>query len=265
MRAIIDEMRLLFFLNRTAIKQHTRLVSDWWVAVAGMVIEHGIAIAFLGVIFYRIDAINGWNLSEMVFLLGLFILSKPVYRVFFQGAALVSTMVLEGTLDQILVRPRSPLVLLVTSETNPVAMGDLVLGVILVTIGAGGTEVEWSAWRVGYLLSLVVCGSMVYVGTLLLKGAVCIFVVKIEAANALLQQFEQYAKYPISIYHPFVKIALVTLLPYGLAASVPAAVFLGKEGVAWFAWMAPLFCLGYAAVAAAVFQWCLRFYKSCGS
>lgn len=241
------------------------LVADWWLAVAGMIIEQGTAIAFLGVIFYRIDAIQGWNLHEMIFLLGLFVISKPIYRIFFQGAADVSRMVLDGGLDQVLIRPRNPLILILTSRTNPVAVGDLLLGVILLLYAVPHIEVEWSLWRVFYLLTLVVCGSLIYVGALLLKGAICIFVVKIEAMNALLQQFQQYAKFPISIYHPFIKATLITLLPYGLASSVPAAIFLGKDGVAWFAWMAPLLCVVYVMLSGALFQWSLRFYKSCGS
>lgn len=265
LRSAVEEIGLLFFLNRLVVRQHLRLVADWWTAVVGMIIEQGTAIAFLGVIFYRIEAIQGWSLREMIFLLGLFVLSKPVYRVFFQGAAYVSEMVLSGNLDQFLVRPRNPLVLIVTSATNPVATGDLVLGAVLVSYGAAGVDIEWSVWRVLFLLSLVVFGSMVYVGALLLKGAVCVLAVRVEALNTLLQQFQQYAKYPISIYHPLVKVGLVTLLPYGLAASVPAAVFLGKGGVAWYAWLAPLFCLIYVLLAGAVLQWSLRFYKSTGS
>ncbi len=262
---IIDEIRLLFFLNRLMIKQHLNLVADWWIAVAGMIIEQGTAIAFLGVIFYQVDVIQGWNLHEMVFLLGLFVLSKPIYRIFFQGAADVSRMVLEGSLDQILIRPRNPLVLILTSRTNPVAVGDLLLGLILLFYALPHLGVKWSLWRIVYLVALVMGGSMVYVGALLLKGAICIFVVKLEAMNALLQQFQQYAKYPVSIYHPFIKATLITLLPYGLASSVPAAIFLGKDGVAWFAWLAPLFCLGYAMLMGVLFQWSLRFYRSCGS
>lgn len=96
------------------------LVADWWLAVVGMIAEQATAIAFLGVIFYRIDTIQGWTLHEMIFLLGLFVLSKPVYRIFFQGASDVSGMVLEGSLDQILTRPINPLILILSSRTNPV-------------------------------------------------------------------------------------------------------------------------------------------------
>jgi len=247
------------------VKQHMNLVADWWLAVAGMIIEQGAAIAFIGVIFYRIDAIQGWNLHEMIFLLGLFVLSKPIYRIFFQGVADISGMVLGGSLDQILIRPRNPLILILTNRTNPVAVGDLLLGVILLLYAIPHIEIEWSLWRVLYLLALVVCGSLIYVGALLMKGAICIFVVRFEAMNTLLQKFQEYAKYPISIYHPFIKVMLITLLPYGLASSVPAAIFLGKDGVAWFAWLAPLFCVGYMMLMCALFQWSLRFYRSSGS
>ena len=101
---IFEELRLLFFLNRLMVKQHLNLVFDWWMSILGMVIEQGTALAFLGVIFYRIDAIKGWSLHEMVFLLGLFVLSKPVYRIFFQGVNDISNLILNGLLDQILVR-----------------------------------------------------------------------------------------------------------------------------------------------------------------
>lgn len=265
MENILKEVRLLLFLNRLMFKQHVRLIADWWTVVVGVVIEQGTAIAFLGIIFYRIDAIKGWSLYEMIFLLGIFVLSKPVYRIFFQGALDVSYMIMEGTLDQFLIRPRNPLLLILTSRTNPVAFGDMVLGLVLLLSGISNITMEWSAVRIIYLAAVTVCGSMVYVGTLLLKGAVCIFVIKLEALHALYQQFQQYAKYPISIYHPVIKTTLVTLLPYGLASSVPAAVFLGKGEVAWIAWMAPLACVLYALLAGAVFQWSLRFYKSTGS
>jgi ABC-2 type transport system permease protein len=255
----------MLFLNRLMVQQHMKLVADWWTAVIGMIIEQGTAIAFLGVIFYRIDLIKGWSLHDMVFLLGLFVLSKPVYRVFFQGVADISDFVLEGTLDQFLTRPRNPVILILTSSTNPVAIGDLILGFILLSYGAMHMEVVWSVWRIAYVAALVVCGSMVYVGTLLVKGAACIFVIRIEAMNTLLQQFQEYAKFPFKIYHPLIRVMLATLLPYGLACSIPAAVFLGKDRMPWVGWMAPLFCLVYLALTWALFQWSLRYYRSTGS
>jgi ABC-2 type transport system permease protein len=261
----LNELRLMFFLNRLVVKQHLRLVFDWWLAVAGMVVEQGTAIAFLGIIFYQIDAMKGWSLYEMVFLLGLFVLSKPVYRVFFQGAADISNMVLNGTLDQILVRPRNALTLILTSSTNPVAAGDLLLGSVLLCYGAVHIEIDWSILRVLYILSVVACGSLVYVGTLVFKGVICVFLIRIEALNALLQQFQEYAKFPVSIYHPFIKTMLISFLPYGLASSVPAAIFLGKGGIAWIAWLAPLCCVVYVILSGLIFNWSLRFYKSSGS
>ena len=124
---------------------------------------------------------------------------------------------------------------------------------------------NWTVWRVAYILGLAVCGSFVYVGTFLLKGALCIFFIRLEAMNALLQQFQQYAKYPVSIYHPIIKAMLVTILPYGLASSIPAVVLLGTEGAHWIGWFAPLFAVFYMLVMAAVLQCCMRFYKSSGS
>jgi ABC-2 type transport system permease protein len=255
----------MLYLNRLVLKQHLRLVGDWWTAVVGMIIEQATALAFLGIIFYRIEVIHGWSLHDMIFLLGLFVLSKPVYRIFFEGSSHVSTLVLEGDLDQYLVRPTSPLVLVATSMTNPVAAGDLLLGTVLVALAIPHIGVEWTLLRVVYLLSVVICGSMVYVGTQLLKGVVSVFLIRIDAINALLQEVQQYAKFPLSIYHPIVRVALISVLPYALATSVPAAAFLGKGEITSLAWFAPLACLGYALFAGLIFQWSLRFYKSTGS
>lgn|GEM_PF-1771816 len=265
MTRLFEALMLLFHLNRLMIKQHLKLVGDWWAAVAGMVIQQCTAIAFLGVIFYRIEAIRGWSLYEMVFLLGLFVLSKPVYRIFFQGASDVSRLVLTGELDQFLIRPRNTLILILTCRSNPVAAGDIFLGLVFLVYGAHHLEINLSLWKVLYLAGLVAAASLIYVGTLLLKGALCVFVVKIDAMNALLQQFQEYSKYPISIYHPLIKTMLVTLLPYGLASSVPAAVLLGKDGMPWIAWLAPLFCLSYALIMGIFLLWSLRFYRSSGS
>jgi ABC-2 type transport system permease protein len=262
---MFEELRLLLYLNRLMVKQHLSLVFDWWMSIVGMVFEQGTALAFLGVIFYRIDAIKGWSLHEMIFLLGLFVLSKPVYRIFLQGVIGVSDMILNGRLDQILIRPRNPIVLILTSQTNPVAVGDIALGTALVIYAGGRIEMSWTLWRVAYMIGIAVCGSFVYVGTLLLKGALCVFVVRLEAMNALLQQFQQYAKYPVGIYHPIIKVMLVSILPYGLASSIPAAVLLHKGGVPWIGWLAPPGALCYMLVMAAALQWCLRFYKSSGS
>jgi ABC-2 type transport system permease protein len=241
------------------------LVMDWWTAVAGMIIEQGTAIAFLGIIFYRINKIKGWDLYEMIFLLSLFVLSRPIYRIFFQGAHQISKMVLDGTLDQILIRPRNPLTIILTCSTNPVASGDFLLGTIFLLYSIPHLSITWNLWRVFYMAVIVISGSLVYAGTFLLKGIFCIFVVKLDAMNTLLQQFREYAKYPINIYHPIIKIMLISLLPYGLVSSVPAAIFLGKDGIHWIAWMAPVLCLFYLLLTGSLFHWSLRFYKSSGS
>jgi ABC-2 type transport system permease protein len=256
---------VFLYLNVVMLRQQMRLVADWWLAVSGMIVEQATAIAFIGIIFYRIETFNGWELPEMVFLLGLFVLSKPLYRLLFQGVIDIPGMIVSGSMDHVVTKPVNPLILILSGRTNPVAAGDVVIGVIYLVYSTGRLNVDWHPLRILYIGLVLVGGSLVYVGTLLIKGAFCIFVFKFDAFHTLLQQFQQYAKYPITIYHPVIRIVLVTALPYALASSVPAAAFLSKGGIAWIAWFAPLFCVLYFAMSSGLFLWCLRYYRSTGS
>jgi ABC-2 type transport system permease protein len=187
------------------------------------------SVAAVLVLYDHTPALNGWTLPQMLVLLG-------VYYVVQGAQALVFEVSFErfmehvrlGTLDFILLKPASSQfmvsvrhmqVLKVTSAS----LGFVVLGVGLAQVGEHVSLVD----AVSFALTLL-CGLALVYCLLLVLSTLSFWFVRVENILAIFWAFLDAGRFPLDIYPGWLRVTLSTVVPIGIAVTVPAEAVAGR-------------------------------------
>jgi len=234
----------------------------------GGVFLQGTQLLFLGVLLSRFGAIAGWSFDEVAFLFAVRLAAHSLFSVFFSGSMVLELQAYDGTFDRYLLRPANVFVQLLTASPNLMAFGDLLLGVVALSIFAATAPITWTAGSVIFLLIAVVGGGLAEAGIqVFLLGftfrARRMLSVRIFADNLM----TAFAGYPLAIFGRLGLWALTFLYPMAFVAYLPVTVLLGRSvsGLPdWLGWPAPAIGVGLFLGGYAFFMRQIRHYQSPG-
>jgi ABC-2 type transport system permease protein len=251
----------LLFLSRSLRTALAWYVSDLLVGLSGAVW------AFL--LAERFDGIGPWGRTQVVFLLGFALLVRGVVdTVFNMNIAFPSRRIGRGQLDHMLLMPQ-PLWLTIASDGfAPVSSsGQLLVGAGVLAWAAHALALPIDLAWLALLLLHVGSASAIVVSFAYLWGSLAFVAPRgAEEINSnTMRMLEQLKPFPLDGVGAALAGGLVTFVPAGLLAWLPARVLLGMETSAG-AWLwTPSAALGFAALATFAFRRGLRRYGRTGS
>lgn len=233
-----------------------RIVTDlfWYVA----------QIASFEVLFNFTDQIGGWNRAEMrVFLGVLFVIDAAFMTVFQYNLDNFSETVRKGTLDLLLTKPISSQFMMSCQRVSTAYLGN-----ILVSLG----WLVWSLWafegflwwRLLWLVVMLPSGLAVFYTLRFFFSATAVIFQRAENLQYIWYHLYKLGLRPDSIYAPWLKFVVLTALPVGLIASVPARLVLGLAEP-WMAVWAVAMAVVSVWLSGRFWTFTLRFYQSASS
>ena len=205
---------------------------DFYFRVVMDIIYYAVHLGFFTVIYQHTRLLGGWDLDQIyVFVCGAMVVDALHMTVFANNLWWLPTFINRGDLDYYLVRPVSSLFLL--------SLRDFAANSFLNVLIAGGLlgwalsryPVELSAARVVLYLALLLVGTLVYY---LIRMVFIIPVFWFQSSRGLDElswSFYRLAERPHQIYHDWLRLVMVTVLPMAFAFSLPAHVLF--DGPTW--------------------------------
>jgi ABC-2 type transport system permease protein len=181
------------------------------------------------VLFSHTGVINGWTLGQMIVLLGVFYLIQGVNSVVFEASfERFMEHVRLGTLDFILIKPADSQFMISARHIQVPQLGQVALGLLLVGVGVAqvGGQVG-PAEAVSFLLTLVGGQSLVY-SLLLVLCTLAFWFVRVENLLAIFWSFIDAGRFPVDVYPGWLRVTLSTVVPIGVAVTVPAQAVAGR-------------------------------------
>lgn len=263
----MNYMRLYWiYLKRSFVaKMEFRL--DFFIGIAGFLIQN---LAYILTIFFIVNSIpslNGWNMHQMGFLYGFTLMPIAIDHLFTDELWRIAYFrVARGDVDCYFLRPVSVLFQIIAERFQPDALGELVLGIVMMAVCGPKCQIEWT-WEVVLLM---------FIATFI--GALCITAIKIFATSfawvfkrsgyivQILYNFRQYARYPLSIFPSVIRWMLSFLLPFGLISSLPVeTLFFRNHNALFLSGAIVLMCVILNGFALLVWNHNIRKYESTGS
>ena len=237
--------------------------------IAQLVMEGGEMLAVV-LLIDRFDRLNQWGPGDLYFFFGLMSVSFYLTEIFGRGlTGNFPSMVRNGQLDTIMLRPRGILTQVLCSGADPRRIACIAVGTVSLIMGSHMSAIAWSPVKVLLLAESVFFSFWLILGLFMVEAILTIHSVKsIELANTLTYGGRSACEYPSDIYPRPLRILFTVIAPFALVMHVPAAEILGKPLWGWPTWAAfvtPFSGLVLFGLMYLLFRKAMRFYRSTGS
>ena len=263
--------RLRFYWNlyraflRTSLVREMEFRANFWAKVLFNLLWLGFFLATLKIIYRHTEAIAGWTEPEALVLAAtLYFLDALISTLFYFGLSELPTMVRQGTLDFVLVKPVDAQFWLSLRRVNLDQLGSLVVAVLL------GVYALFSLGYVPPLVNgLLYCG-MVAMGVLIFYSfhfmmmTLSIWLVRVENLWVLSDVFAQIGRFPTDVFDAVLRRIFTYVLPVAFLATIPAKALLGKAS-SGFLLFATVWALAFFIVGRLFWRFALRSYTSASS
>ena len=234
----------------------TRIVTDifWYLA----------QILTFETLFRHTARVGSWNVEQTRVFLGVLFMVDALYMIFFHdNLDKMSDRVRKGELDLLLAKPVDSQFMLSLQRLNTALIGNLLIGIAWLTYALTGLP-DFTPLRLAWLLVLVPAGLVCLYSVRFAFSATAVIFTKSESLSYMWFQVYKLGMRPDSIYVPWLRFLLMTILPVAVIASVPARAIMEPPNLLEFLWV-----LVWSAVLLWIshkfWKWCLKHYSSASS
>ncbi len=231
---------------------------------------HSVLAAVGGIVLIdRFGGVLGWDLGQVMFMFGLTRIQSGIIYSAFRGIVSWEFHVREGWVDLYLVRPRGMLSQASGAYFDVAGLGPIIAGIGLIVYGAILSPPDLTWWLVPWLLVVMVSGTMIQLGLVMIISSSAFYNVKMgSATNAVERSQWQMNLFPASAYSTVVQ-ALITIgLPWAFMAFYPAHLLYDVSPSGLFGepvmYLAPVAAIATFAVAYAGWRRGIRSYQGIG-
>jgi ABC-2 type transport system permease protein len=226
-------------------------------------------VAFAAVLITRFPGMGGWEPGAVLLIAAVRIAGHTLAGSFFMGAREIAELTMEGRIDAFLLRPMPVYRQVLLHYFHVPMLGDLVVAGAMFSVAVRHLSLEWTPWRVAYLVAAVL-------GAMLVEAAVQTFLGSFALRYPVAKQWQEWAEglmatfgsYPLNILPNLARAVFVFVLPIAFCGYLPVAVLTGNTGglpvPVWVAAASP--AAGVVLFAAALGWWSVRLrgYESTG-
>jgi ABC-2 type transport system permease protein len=187
------------------------------------------SLAAVLVLFSHTGVINGWTFGQMLVLLGVFYVVQGAQSVVFETSfERFMEHVRLGTLDFILIKPTNSQFMISTRYVQVPQLGQAVMGLVLVGVGVVQIGERIGLAEVTSFVVTLPCGLFLVYGLLLVLSTLSFWFVRVENLLAIFWSFLDAGRFPVDVYPGWLRITLSTVVPIGIAVTVPAQAIAGR-------------------------------------
>lgn len=219
-------------LYRALISQFFKMVLqskvDFLMGLFGFFFTQISGILFLYLVFEQIPDLQGWSLEQLVFIYGFAQIPRGIDHLFTDNIWMVAwRLVINGDFDRYMLRPMNVFFQVIAEKLQPDALGELLVGTILVVYSSIKGVVVLDAVHIALFVVSVLAGALIYTSIKLLFASLAFWVKRSGPFLQLAYEMAEFAKYPTEIYAKALRFVITWIIPFAFVAYLPAGYFLG--------------------------------------
>lgn len=218
-------------LYRVLISQFFKIVLqskvDFLMGLFGFFFTQISGILFLYLVFEQIPDLQGWTLEQLIFIYGFAQIPRGIDHLFTDNIWMVAwRLVINGDFDRYMLRPMNVFFQVIAEKLQPDALGELLVGTILVVYSAIQGVVVLDAVHIALFVVSVLAGALIYTSIKLLFASLAFWVKRSGPFLQLAYEMAEFAKYPTEIYARPLRFVITWVIPFAFVAYLPAGYFL---------------------------------------
>ncbi len=216
------------------------------------------------VLYRQTNIIGHWTLEQTRVFLGVLFVVDAFYMILLQdNLERFSDKVRKGDLDLLLVKPVTSQFMISFQRLGTANIGNLIIAVSWLTWSLSQLS-DFSGLRLLWLIVMIPNGFLVFYAFRFAFAATSVIFTRAENLQFVWYNIYKLGTRPDSIYFPWMKYLILTIIPVGLIASVPARAILDPPDFGMIAW-ALFFGPFLVFLTVKYWKFCLKFYTSASS
>lgn len=258
-------------LYRVLISQFFKVIMqskvDFLMGLFGFFFTQIAGILFLYLVFRQIPHLQGWSLDQLIFIYGFAQIPRGIDHLLTDNIWLVAwRLVINGDFDRYMLRPMNVFFQIIAEKLQPDALGELLIGSILVVYAGVRGVAVWSVEKIILFAISILAGALIYTAIKLFFASFSFWIKQSGPFLQFAYELADFAKYPTDIYHRGIRFIITWIIPFAFVAYLPASYFLGVRArgglviLAECVIAAVFWCIAYG-----VFRRGIRRYESAGN
>jgi ABC-2 type transport system permease protein len=222
------------------------------------------------ILFNSFGELAGWRVGEVALLYGLAMVAFGLSEMVAAGFDLFPQAIRQGEFDRVLLRPVGIFVQVLAADFQLRRLGRVAQGILALALAVAWTSIDWTPFKVLYLLVVCVSGLVMFSALLVLGAVLCFWTVQsVEIVNTVTYGGTEMASYPLPIYHEALQRFFTFVVPLAFVSYFPALYLLDRPELhrlpAWLPLMTPVAAAMLALIACLAWRAGVRHYQSTGS
>lgn len=201
---------------------------DYLFGIAAMAIKSAVNFCMLLLLFRLVDSIKGWSFEEMLFLYGMNTVAYALWHCFFIDVITIPSYIQSGEFDRFLLKPIDPLFQIMMEGFDEDGWGELLFGIAVVMISIVKLEL-WSA-KLIFLPLFCLAGGLIFAAFSIICSSAAFYTIGNVDLTRNVMDFQEFAKYPMSIFSGVVKGIFTFVIPIGFVAYYPGLLYIQNDG-----------------------------------
>lgn len=248
------------------VKSRLSYRADFVIDIFAVLVALSVHLVFLGVVYSKVQSLQGWTFQQLLFIYGFSLIPLGIFNVISTSLWDFSDgYLIEGRFDRVLLRPVNPLFQVLFESLNLASLGEVIIGLLIVAGTGAALGITPAPLDFVLFPILIISAAAVYLGVFLLMTSLSFWFEDRLGIGAPIYNVVRFARYPVNIFHPIVRVIISWVVPFAFAAFYPASHFLREHEYRWFVALTPLVAIVVMSIATAVFTMGTKRYRSTGS
>ena len=216
-------------------------------------------------LFQKFNNIKGFTLYEVLLCFSIINFGFAFNEVFFKGIDKFEKFIIDGSLDRLLLRPRSVLFQVMCSEMDFIKLSRLLQSIIIFIIAINKLDITFNFINILIIILMFTSSVVLFFGIFLLMASYCFVTVNgLEVKNVLTDGGKYMSQYPIGIFKKGFVFIFSFIIPYASVNYYPLLYLLGRSDSVLYL-LSPLLVFIYLIPCLLAFRLGLKHYSSTGS
>ncbi len=216
-------------------------------------------------LFDKFSNIRGFGLYEVLLCFSIIHFGFSFTETFFRGIDKFEELIIDGSLDRFLVRPRGVLFQVLCDKIAFVKIFRILQSLIIMAIALINLDIVWNISKIIVLILMMIASVLIFFSLFVLTASYCFITVQgLEVKNILTDGGKNLAQYPISIYRKGIVFIFTFIIPYAFINYYPLLYFLDKTNNILYMF-SPLLVFVFLIFCLLPFKIGLKHYNSTGS
>jgi len=216
-------------------------------------------------LFQKFNNISGFNVYEVLLCFSIINFGYSINETFFRGVDRFENLIINGTLDRLLLRPVNILTQVMCYEVDLVKISRILQSIIILIISLLKLNITWNISKILLLILMLIGSILIFFSIFILMASYCFITIQgLEVKNLFTDGGRHVAQYPIGIFNKSFIFIFTFIIPYAFVNYYPLLYFLDKSNNIFY-FFSPLLIFIYLIPCLYSFKVGLKRYNSVGS